>query len=160
GELLVIAKHLYRALAIIQQTTMGQFLRRADERVAEREDRLRAFNRMISHEFKNDIGAILGAADLLSNVVKDDGERERFVGIVARHARAMSTMVNNLVVLSRMDGEAREHRHVRLPEAAAEAVRQLRDSAAASNIELRISAGLPDVDVNAPVVELVLNNYL
>jgi|SRR5215831_6826358 len=160
GQLLVMSKNLYRALAVIQQTTMGQFLRRADERVAEREDRLRAFNRMISHEIKNDIGAILGAADLLSSVVKDDSERERFIAIVAKRARTMRTMINNLSVLSRLDGEKREHRHIQLPQAAAEAVRQLRDTAVAANIELRISPELPDVDVNAPVVELVLNNYL
>jgi len=160
GELLVMAKHLYRALAIIQQTTMGQFLRRADERVAEREDRLRAFNRMISHEIKNDISAILGAADLLTGVVKDDREREQFIGIVAKRARTMRAMVNNLSVLSRLDGDVREHRHVQLPQAAAEAVRQLRETAVAANIELRISPALPEVDVNAPVVELVLNNYL
>ncbi len=160
GELLVTSKHLFRALAIIQQTTMTHFLRRADERVAEREERLRAFNRMISHEIRNDIGAILSAADLLSTLDEDAAKRREFGSLIQRKARGMTKTVNNLAALSRLDGPDREHRHVRLPEAAAEAARQLRDAAAAAKVDVRIAEQLPDVEVNAPVVELALNNYL
>ena len=161
SEMLTTSKHLFRAIEIIQQTTMSHFLRLADERVAEREDRLRAFNRMISHEIRNNIGAILGAADLLSSLPKEDTEqRRKFTEIIQRKARSVSVTVNNLAALSHLDGKSREHRHVRLPQAAAEAVRQLRDAAAAAKVDVRIAPDIADVEVNAPVVELALGNYL
>jgi len=161
AEMLVTSKHLFRAISIIQQTTMSHFLRLADERVAEREDRLRAFNRMISHEIRNDIGAILGAADLLSRVPDEDGDKRRhFAGIIQRKARSMTATVNNLAALSHLGGKAHEHRHVQLPEAVAESVRQLRDAAAAAKVDLRVASDLPEIEVNAPVVELALANYL
>lgn len=161
SEMLVTSKHLFRAIEIIQQTTMSHFLRLADERVAEREDRLRAFNRMISHEIRNDIGAILGAADLLSNLPTEDStQRRKFADLIQRKARSMSATVNNLAALSHLDGKSREHRQVRLPQAAAEAARQLRDAAGAAKVDIRVATDLADVEVNAPVAELALGNYL
>lgn len=161
GDLLVTSKHLFRAISIIQQTTMTHFLGLADERVGEREDRLRAFNRMISHEIKNAIGAILGAADLLATLPDlEQGKRRHFADIIQRRAREMTATMNNLAALTQLDGEVREHRQIRLPRVAAEATRQLRDAATASNVDLRVSPELPDVEVNAPVVELALANYL
>ena len=68
SELLVCGHRLFRAISIIQQTTTTHYLRLADEKVAEREERLRAFNRAISHEIRNHVGAILGAADLLDSL--------------------------------------------------------------------------------------------
>lgn len=161
GDLLLTSKHLFRAISIIQQTTMTQFLRSADERVGERENRLRAFNRMISHEIKNAIGAILGAADLLATLPELEQEKRRqFAELIQRKAREMTATVNNLAALTHLDREVREHRQIRLPRAAAEATRQLRDAAASANVDLRVSPELPDVEVNAPVVELVLANYV
>src|SRR5688500_9064359 len=53
SELLYCGQRLFRAVTLIQQTTTMHFLRLSDERIAEREQRLRAFNRAVSHEIKN-----------------------------------------------------------------------------------------------------------
>ena len=47
SELMACGARLYRAVTIIQQATMTHFLMLADRKVAEREGRLRAFNRVI-----------------------------------------------------------------------------------------------------------------
>src|SRR2546423_7258317 len=65
GELLQCAHRVFHAVTLIQQYTMMHFLRKSGERVREREERLRAFNRMVSHELKNRVGAIKGAHALL-----------------------------------------------------------------------------------------------
>jgi len=160
SELLVCGHRLFRALTIIEQTTTMHYLRLAEEKVAEREERLRAFNRTISHEIRNRIGAMLGASEVLGELGAVDEQRTRLEGIISRNAHAMKRTVENLVALARTEQDARQHRHVRLPEAAKEAARQVREAAQAARVEIRLSESLPDVDVNAAVVELCLANYL
>jgi hypothetical protein len=43
----------FRAVAIVQQDSTAHYLRLAGERVREREDRLRSFNRTVLHESTN-----------------------------------------------------------------------------------------------------------
>jgi signal transduction histidine kinase len=161
GELLVCGHRVFRAISIIQETTTGHFLRLADEQVAEREDRLRAFNRTVSHEIKNQIGTILGASEVLRELgdAITEEQRKKFVDIISNNARVMRGTIENLVALSRLQRDPRQHRHVRLPEAAAESVRQLRERAQAGGIDVCIEE-LPNVEVNAAAVELALNNLI
>ncbi len=161
GDLLACGHRLFRSISIIQQTTTAHYLRLADERVKEREDRLRAFNRAVSHELKNHIGAVIGASEILQSVPQlEMDKREKFLRIISEHAHELKTTVENLLVLSRMNSEdARQHRHVRLQEAAQEAKRSVREAARGAGVEVRL-AELVDVEVNAPVVELCLTNYL
>ena len=161
-ELMACGSRLYRAVTIIQQATMSHFLQLADKQVAEREDRLRSVNRVISHEIKNRIGAILGASTLLEEVSElAPARRAELLDIIGRNAREMGHTVENVVVLSRAENEdSRQHRHVRLREAVKEASRQVRDAAQAAKIEVRISADIPDIEVSAAVIELCVKNYL
>jgi hypothetical protein len=84
SELLVCGHRLFRAVTIIEQATTMHYLRLAEEKVAEREDRLRAFNRTISHEIRNRIGTILGASEVLSELEGDDQQRKK---LQATHRR-------------------------------------------------------------------------
>lgn len=130
SELLYCGQRLFRAVTLIQQTTTMQFLRLADAKVSEREERLRAFNRAVSHEIKNSIGAVLGASVTLLEIPDlDPAQRQELVGIMARNARMMKHTVENLVALSRTETDSRQHRNVFLPEAAREAARGIRESA-------------------------------
>jgi signal transduction histidine kinase len=160
-ELMACGSRLYRAVTIIQQATMSHFLLLADKQVAEREERLRGVNRVISHEIKNRIGAVLGASTLLNEVDNLAPEKTgELLEIIARNAREMQNTVENVVVLARTENEdSRQHRHVRLPEAVKEAVRQVRDAAQGANIEVRIKE-MPDIEVSAAVIELCVKNYL
>ena len=161
SELLVCGHRLFRAVAVIQQATTMHFLRLADERVAEREERLRAFNRSISHEIKNRIGTALGATESLQSLGdQSPGQRLKFEDMIGRSLRSMRGTVENLLALSRLDVTTTQHRHVRLPNAIQEAKRQVRETAEAAGLTIRVDEGLPDVEVNAAAVELCLTNYL
>ncbi len=162
AELLACAHRLFRAVSVIQQVTTTHYLRMVDERVREREERLRGFNRMVSHELKNHLGAVLGAAQLLGEawISEDAEQREKFIRIIAENAVGMQAVLENLITLSRMDSELRRQRNVLLPEAAAEATRQLREAARAQGVEIRLAPDLPPIEVNAAAVELCLVNYL
>jgi len=160
AELLVCAQRLFRAVTIIEQTTITHYLDRAQERVKEREERLRSFNRALSHELKNRIGAIIGAAEVMQTLEELGREqRERFTEMISRNARDMQRTLASLIDLTRLDGDQRQQRHVELPEAAREVARRLREKAEAAGVTVRLGE-LPGVDVNAAAVELALTNYV
>src|SRR5690242_1317004 len=77
-EIAACWQRVSHAAELIRQATLTHFLRLAAERVREREERLRRFNRMVSHELKNRVGAIRGAAGLLPEPWLDDAQRARF----------------------------------------------------------------------------------
>ena len=159
-ELLAAWERMAHATELIRQATMTHFLRISHEQVQERENRLRRFNRMVSHELKNRVGAIRGAAGLLPEDWLDPVERERFQRIIIQNATGLQHVLEDLEALSRIEGDSRQRRNVLLPQAAAEAARQLRDAMRARNVEVRIADDLPAVEVDAATVELCLTNYL
>ncbi len=160
SELLACAHRLFTAVALIQQATLTNYLSLVSARLTEREERLRGFNRTLSHELKNRIGAITGAAQVLELESLAEVEKYRLVSIVSRNVLGMRGVLDNLIELSRLENDTRQQRHVTLPRAAGEVARQLRDAARAKGVELRIAADLPAVEVNAAAVELCLSNLI
>lgn len=149
-----------QAIDLIRQATVTHFLRLSAERVNEREDRLRRFNRMVAHELKNRVGALRGAAKLLAEPWIEGEERDRFIRMVVENADGLQKVLTNLESLSRIEGDSRRNRNVLLPEAVQEAARQLRDVAQARDVRIDIDPELPMVEVDAAAVELCLTNYL
>lgn len=160
GELLIFSHRLFRAISFIEQVTTNQYLRQLGDRVNEREEQLRRFNRMVSHELKNKVGAVLGAGELITEQWLSDEEKQKFVQIVINNAQALQQMLDNLIALSRLDGDARRQRNIKLPEAIAEVFRQLRDFANSNAVQLLMNDDIPRVEVNAAAVELCLSNYI
>ena len=148
------------AIELIRQATMTHFLRLSAERVNEREDRLRRFNRMVSHELKNRVGALQGAAKLLSEPWLGDEERERFQAMIATNADGLLRVLRNLESLSRIESDTRQNKNVLLPDVVEEVMRQLRDVASARDVKVDIVPSLPAVEVDAAAVELCLTNYV
>ncbi len=164
GQLLVCAHRLFRAVALIQQASVMHFLQLAREQVTEREDRLRAFNRAVTHEFKNQIGAARGAAELLALPGLAEPDRGRLLAVVDRNVGAMARSLDNLVEISQIDaaagaGARRRERTVPLSSAVREAVRQLRDAAAAAGVTVRVGH-LPAAPVSAAPLELAVANFV
>lgn len=159
-ELVLCAHRLYLAISLIQQATTVQYLALMKERLREREERLRAFNRSLTHELRNRIGATMGAGQLLQIPELAETERERLVGIVVRNMESMRVALDNLLELSRLTGDTRQQRHVLLQSAAAEVVRQLRELARSRRIRIVIDPDIPEVEINAAAVELCLMNLV
>nr|MBA3671565.1 RsbRD N-terminal domain-containing protein [Gemmatimonadaceae bacterium] len=159
-DLAICWQRVANAVELIRQATMTHFLRLWSERVNEREERLRRFNRMVSHELKNRVGAIRGASSLLAEPWIEATARERFVQMVHDNAESLQRVLDDLEALSRIDSDTRQRRNVLLPQAASEAARQLRDPAEARGVIIEVSDDLPSVEVDAAAVELALVNYL
>jgi len=160
GELLACAHRLYLAVALIQQATLTHYLSLVKERLNEREQRLRGFNRALSHELRNLIGTIAGAAEILELGTFSPEQQRRMTSMIIRNSTNMKVTLENLVELSRLDEDVRQSRHIALPNAAAEVARQLRESARAHGVEIRLPADLPTIYVSAAAFELCLSNLL
>jgi signal transduction histidine kinase len=160
GELLACAHRLFLAVALIQQATLTHYLSLVKERLSEREQRLRSFNRTLSHELRNLMGTIGGAAQILELGAGSEDEQRAMVDVIARNSANMKVALENLVELSRLDEDARRSRHIQLPKAAAEVARQLRETARGRDVEIRMAPDLPSVDVSAAAFELCLSNLV
>jgi signal transduction histidine kinase len=160
GELLACAHRLFLAVALIEQATLTHYLSLVKERLSEREQRLRGFNRALSHELRNSIGAISGAVEILELGAIPDEKRRTMTSMIARNSASMKMTLENLVELSRVGEDSRQSRHIALPNAAAEVARQLRESARARGVEIRFPSELPPIDVSAAAFELCLSNLL
>lgn len=159
AELLVCGHRLFRAIALIQQASLTHYLRLMKERLKEREERLRGFNRALTHELKNQIGAALGAAEILDIEGIPEEQRKRLIGVIGRNVGSMKGVLDNLVELSRLDVNTRSQRYIRLPQAVAEVVRELRDHARKFGVDVRVRE-LPPIEVPAAAVELALTNFV
>jgi signal transduction histidine kinase len=160
AELVLCAHRLYYAISLIQQATTVHFLSLMKERLKEREERLRAFNRALTHELRNRIGATMGASQLLQMPEIVGAEQQRLVDIIVRNMESMKVSLDNLLELTRLSNDVRQQRHILLPRAAAEVVRQLREFARSRGVVVTLDESLPDVEVNAAAVELCLTNFL
>jgi signal transduction histidine kinase len=158
--LLICWERISQAIELIRQATVSHFLRLAAEKVSERENRLRLFNRMVAHELKNRIGAIRGGAHMLEEDWIDDAQRTRFHQMVLENAHELQNLLKDLESLSRLDSDSRQRRNVLLPQAAAEAVRQLREVAQKRSVVVRVAPDLPPVEVDAAAAELCITNFL
>jgi len=159
-DLIVVSHRVAHAVEMIRQATMSHFLRVSGNRIKEQESRLRRFNRMVSHELKNRVGAIRGASALLTESWLSDEDRTRFHRMLIENSDALQHVLDNLEALSRIDADARQARNVLLPQAVAEAVRQLRGAADAKGVLIAVAEDLPPIEVDAAATELCVSNYV
>jgi signal transduction histidine kinase len=159
-DLIVVSHRVAHAVEMIRQATMSHFLRVSGNRIKEQESRLRRFNRMVSHELKNRVGAIRGASALLMESWVKEEERARFHRMLIENSDALQHVLDNLEALSRIESDARQARNVLLPQAVAEAVRQLRGAADAKSVCIEVAEDLPPIEVDAAATELCVSNYL
>jgi two-component system phosphate regulon sensor histidine kinase PhoR len=126
----------------------------------------RDFVANVSHEIKTPLTAIKGFVETLRDeAAKSPEEADRFLRIVEKHVDRLEAIVEDLLSLSRIEGEEErgeivlEHRPVsEVLLAAAQAVQVKAES---KNIPLRISCG-EDVKakINSPLIEQALVNLL
>lgn len=159
-QLLACWQRTSQAIELIRQATVSHFLRLSSAQINERENRLRKFNRTVAHELKNKVNAISNATTILAESWAGETERQEFEAIIRKNAEGLTRVLSNLESLSRTQADARHCRHVLLPEAANEAVRELEEAAKAKGVDVRIADDLPPIEVDAATVELCLMNYV
>jgi signal transduction histidine kinase len=157
---LVCWERISQAIELIRQATVSHFLRLSAAEINERENRLRAFNRTVAHELKNNVNAIASASEILGEAWADEAQRKEFEVIITKNAEGLKRVLSNLESLARTQADSRHCRNVLLQEVATEAVRELQEAAKAKEVDVRIADDLPSIEVDAATVELCLMNYV
>jgi len=143
------------ALIVLHDTTA---LRRAE--------RMRAdFVANASHELKTPIAGLAGFIETLRGPARDDpGARERFLGIMGEQADRMRRLVDDLLMLSRIE----QHEHAR-PDSEVDVTRvlrgvqdllQLKASSRGVTLELSLDPALPQAIGDADELTIVFQNLV
>jgi len=119
----------------------------------------------VSHELRTPLAAITGFIDTMQGPARDDpAARERFLGIMAEQADRMRRLVDDLLMLSRIE----QHEHAR-PAGAVDLGRvlhgvrdllQLKASARQVAVELAIEDGLPKAVGDHDELTIVFQNLV
>ena len=163
SEVVDVLTRMHQAVSVLQQATLEAFIEQYSDKVAAQRVQLESFNRMVSHELRQPLGALQFALSLLQKEeAKSDAEQSRLLGLLERNANRTLELVTHLTRLSGLPAaEANlQVQRVGLGSLANEVARQLRDMADAKNVEMRVSESLPEATVDVAAIELILVNLI
>jgi two-component system phosphate regulon sensor histidine kinase PhoR len=130
------------------------------------EDMRRDFVANVSHEIKTPLTAIKGFVETLhQGIVDNPEEARRFLGIVSKHVDRLNTIIEDLLMLSRIEEEGErgelKREKTALREIFQNAAQLCRPKAEAKGIRIHLSGGEPPTAVVDPVLlEQALVNLL
>jgi two-component system phosphate regulon sensor histidine kinase PhoR len=121
------------------------------------ENMRRDFVANVSHEIRTPLTAIKGFVETLhQGHVEDPAEAARFLGIIARHVDRLNTIIEDLLMLSRIENESEgaeiKREKVRLQEVVQNAVQICRPRADEKRIGIELSGELDAVAALDPVL--------
>lgn len=125
----------------------------------------RDFVANVSHELKTPITSIKGFVEtLLDGALKDPGEAERFLKIVAKHADRLNAIIEDLLMLSRLEQDGKEAMEMQPTDLCGivnSAVEVCAQRAAVKNITVTTEcADELTATVNPPLIEQALINLI
>jgi signal transduction histidine kinase len=163
-ECFEVLRRLTRSIRTLMRTTVDTFVSEYTTTLQERNDRIRAFNRMTSHELRNPIGTLLFAAAALTNerVRSDPARLDKVTSTIRSNAERLSWLVDNLQRLARLGDplDVPSQQHIDLEALVGEVARQLEEMAAARGVSIRIGRDLPTLFGDPAHLELILLNLV
>jgi signal transduction histidine kinase len=159
-----VLRRMTRATRTLMRTTVDTFVSEYTTTIQERNERIRSFNRMASHELRSPVGTLLFAAALLDkDVVQSDPQRlKRIATTISSNVERLSRLVNNLERLTRLTEtlDVPSQQETDLQVLATDVARQLEDMAASRGVAIRVDPSLPALFVDSARLELVILNLV
>ena len=160
-EVLGVSARLHEAVFVLMQTTVDTFVSRYAATIEQQTQRLEGFNRMVSHELRQPLGAIGSAAALLAMPEStSDAVRQRCIEIVSTNTRRMATLTTTLLTLSSLDTGSIETQDVDLARLVADVAEQLGEMAGRRQVDVRLAIPPTTVHTDVARVELVVVNLM
>jgi signal transduction histidine kinase len=163
-ECFAVLRRVTRSIRTLMRTTVDTFVSEYTTTLQERNDRIRAFNRMTSHELRNPIGTLLFAAAALTHerVRSDPARLDKVTSTIRSNAERLSWLVDNLQRLARLGDplDVPSQQHIELEGLAREVARQLEEMAAARGVSIRLGGDLPTLFGDPAHLELILLNLV
>lgn len=155
-----ITTHLTLRLLQRHLQTQNEELTRLNNELAERNQELDAFAHTVAHDLKNPVGMIINFAELIAGEVKLPEDTHRQLGLIARAARKMNNIVNELLLMAGMRRTEVEQYPLNMARIVGEARQRLSYMIEEREAELILPADWPVAVGHAPWVEEVWANYL
>jgi signal transduction histidine kinase len=159
-----VLQRMTRATRTLMRTTVDTFVSEYTTTIQERNERIRSFNRMASHELRSPIGTLLFAAALLvKDVVQSDPQRlKRVATTISSNVERLSRLVTNLERLTRLTEtlDVPSQQETDLQTLTTDVARQLEEMAASRGVEIRIEPSLPALFIDSARLELVILNLV
>jgi len=164
AECFELLRRLTHSARTLMRTTVDTFVTAYTDEIEQRNEQIRSFNRMASHELRAPIGTLLFAAAVMQidGVSADPARLAKVTATIRSNAERLSLLVQNLQRLTQMTEtvDAASEQVIDLASMAAEVARQLQDMADARGVQIRIGGDLPSVRSDPARVELVLINLV
>lgn len=163
-ECFEVLQRLMRSTRALMRTTVDTFVAAYTATIQERNDRIKRFNQMASHELRSPVSTLLFAGTLLAaDIGRADPERLAKLGATVRsNAERLSWLIDNIQRLTRLTDplDTASEQLVEVSTIAAEVSRQLTEMAAARGVSIEVAPNLPAVTVDPARLELVLLNLV
>jgi signal transduction histidine kinase len=165
GEAVEVLRRLNDAIWLLMQTTVDTFVAAYSNTITSHAARLESFNRMVSHELRQPLGTLMYALPLLKAETErgDTGRQEHLFAVMERNVLRLTQLMEQLESLSRLRtsrAEAPDVQRIDVAKVAWEVARQLRETADARGVEIRVSQPLPELVIDMARLELILMNLM
>jgi signal transduction histidine kinase len=164
AECFDVLRRLTRSVRTLMRTTVDTFVSEYTTTIEERNERIKTFNRMASHELRNPVGTLLFAAAALTNdAVRADPRRLDKVAVTIRtNSERLAWLIENLQRLARFGDplDVPSQQKVELFSLANEVARQLEEMAAARRVRINVDSSLPALFLDPARLELILLNLV
>lgn len=164
GECFELLRRLTRSARTLMRTTIDTFVSEYTTAIDDRNNRIKAFNQMASHELRSPIGTLVFAAAALERAdVRADTQRVSKIATTVRtNAHRLSWLVDNLQRVSRLTEASAgpNEQLIDVSTVAKEVARQLQDMAGSRNVRIVVAPGLRHVYGDPARLELALLNLV
>jgi signal transduction histidine kinase len=164
AECVDVLARLDECVGVLLQTTVDTFVTAYKDTIEQQNERLEAFNRMVSHELRQPLGVLQFsvAALRLPDTAGDPAKVARVLTLIERNVRGIIDLTRKLESMSRLQAqhEGAQRQKVEISTVANDIAVQLREMAQARGVDLRVSTTLPVLVVDVGRLQLVLMNLM
>jgi len=163
-ECFELLRRLTRSSRTLMRTTVDTFVSEYMAAIEDRNERIKAFNQMASHELRSPIGTLLFAAAALErdDIRADPARSEKITTTIKTNAQRLSWLVQNLQRVTRLSSplDVPNEQNVEIATIANEVARQLQEMASSRHVRIVVGSGLPEVCADPARLELALMNLV
>lgn len=156
-----VTRRLHGAIRVMMQTTVDTFVARYDEAIAQQQQRLEDFNRMVSHEMRGPMQLLVIASSLFEDADPASAAQAKASGLIQSGVEQMARVLEDLESLARtgsIPDDLPRIQQVDIGALARDVKTQLQAVAAARCVCMRIAEDLPVVSVDPARLRMVLAN--
>lgn len=163
-ECFELLRRLTHSSRTLMRTTVDTFVSEYMTAIEDRNERIKAFNQMASHELRTPIGTLLFAAAALERgeVRADPVRTEKITATIKTNAQRLSWLVQNLQRVTRLSSplDVPSEQDVQVATIANEVARQLQEMASLRHVRIVVGNELPELCADPARLELALINLV